>query len=136
MYLSLVTVLLAVGSVIPTSRVGQNKSQKFDYNFEINESVLGSQCENVMKSSNRKHPKIDGSEYLKYTSIVYGLLESVQNEQVDATCYADSKRIIDGVKQRETWAIKGMWIFSKIQKSHWRWMLAQHSGPVKIFERV
>jgi hypothetical protein len=102
MALSLVIVLLAVGSVASTSEIGQNKSHKSEYGFEKNDLPMKLQCENVMKNSYRK------IDYLKYTSIVFGLLESVQNELVGATCYKDSKRIIDGVKDRETWAVKGL----------------------------
>jgi len=94
MALSFAIVLLAVGSVAPTSEIGQNESHKLEYDLRIN-----LQCDNVVEKS---------IDYLKYTSIVFGLLESVQDKHVDATCFQDSKRIIDGVRQRETWAVKGL----------------------------
>jgi hypothetical protein len=93
--------LLAIGIVTSKSEICQNLSLKFEYGFEKTEARLNLQCENVEKNSDR------GIDFLKYSSIVFGLLESVQNEHVDATCFKDSRRVVDGVRRKETWAIKG-----------------------------
>jgi hypothetical protein len=102
MTLSFVIVSLAIGIVASTREICQSQSHKFEYGLEKNDSRFSlHQCENVIKIANRK------IDYLKYSSIVYGLLESVENQDVSVTCAEDSQRIIAGVRQRKTWAFKG-----------------------------
>jgi hypothetical protein len=102
MLLNFVIVWIVVGNFASTSEITHSRNLEFKDGFEKNHLKLNSECENLQESRNNR------IDYLKYTSIVFGILESVQNQDVSVTCFKDSQRVIAGVRQRETWAFKGL----------------------------
>jgi Nose resistant-to-fluoxetine protein, N-terminal domain len=43
---------------------------------------------------------------LKYQSLVYRILDNLSASDVNTACYKDAKRAIEGINQKETWAVK------------------------------
>jgi hypothetical protein len=54
------------------------------------------------------HNETKNIDNLRYSSLLYGLLVSTSEKDVSKTCYEHGQRIIQGIKLKETWAIKGM----------------------------
>jgi hypothetical protein len=103
------TVVLVVWHSVSTSALCQlNSTQSHDDPIENSSVLIATQsCAKKSNVIENKVTKNEIRDYLKYSSFVYGLLVSIKKEDVSNTCYVQANKVIEGIKVKESWAMKG-----------------------------
>jgi hypothetical protein len=100
-------VILVVWTIVSSSALCQLDA--LDHNNREPSAALETTKSCAKESSviDSKVLNYENKEYLKHSLLIYGLLVSITKDDVSTTCFAHVQKIIQGIKVKESWALKG-----------------------------
>lgn len=67
------------------------------------------------------------------SSVMYGLLTHNTKDYVNEQCYGELRQIYNGIRRKETWAIKGQWNGKFAYHYYYYYIIMYHEVCVRVF---